>query len=164
MTTPTPSPAELYARYRDSAAPPQPSVVIVACTNCRDLTDQLTALRRELADTNARMHLLAAQEHQSRLTAHDAEVRVIALADRAHRAERRGDTWYVEALERELSVGRHSWRPGPGLPGIPGSGTSCTATGCGRGESDNSHRLPQVIRAEASRKRNTLTANLDTKD
>lgn len=140
------------------------SVVILACVQCHDLATQLADARKEADAWRARAHLLAAQEHQSRLTAHDAEVRVIALADRAHRAERRGDTWYVEALEREVSAGRHAWRPGPGLPGIPGSGTSCMATGCGRGESDGAHRLPDVIRAEASRKRNTLTANPDTKD
>jgi hypothetical protein len=157
VTSPSPSPADLYARCRDSAAPPQPAVTVLACRQCVDLTDQLAALRRELADTNARMHLLAAQEHQSRLTAHDAEVRVIALADRAHRAERRGDTWYVEALEREVSAGRHAYRPGPGHPSHPGGGTSCVATGCGRGEPDGAHRMPAVVRAEASRKRNTLT-------
>lgn len=132
--------------------------MVLACRGCQEIREageEVAAdLRRQLADAQARAHRLADEEKRARDAVFWAEKDLTVALDRAHRAERRVDGWYVEALEAEIRVGRHTYKPGPGVPGFSGTASSCMTTGCGRTEGDRVHRTPEVVRAEAARRRN----------
>lgn len=80
MTSPTP--AELFDRFRDSPLPLEPVVAPVRCRSCRDLA-------RRVADLTERTYVLAAQEARARTDAYWTTKDLVHAQDRAFKAETR---------------------------------------------------------------------------